>query len=47
MQAAQGAAEAKGDADEAGLWRHRLHTYLDALFRLDPSAGSEYHDLQA
>ena len=47
VQAAQEAAEEKGDAPGAGVWRHRLHTYLDALFRHDPAAGSDYHDLQA
>ena len=47
MQAAQAAAEDRGDAAGASTWRLRLHTYLDALFKQDPAAGSEYHDLQA
>ncbi len=30
----------------AEVWRRRLFAYLQALFAVDSSAGTEYHDLQ-
>lgn len=46
MQAAIREAEAAGRDKAAAQWRQRLHMYLDALFRRDAAAGTEFADLQ-
>ena len=47
MQAEQQQAQEEGDSNEGDRWRHRLHHYLDQLFQKDPTAGADYHHLQA
>lgn len=39
-------AERSGNKAGRDEWLRRLHMYLDALFKQDPSAGAAYHDLQ-
>ncbi|KAK9816865.1 hypothetical protein WJX72_006282 [[Myrmecia] bisecta] len=46
LQAAMLEAQAGGDAQLAGVWRKRLHHYLDWLFKKDATAGVDFHDLQ-
>ena len=46
VQAEQQRATDAGDNNEAEVWRHKLHHYLDQLFQKDQTAGADYHVLQ-
>lgn len=46
LQAAVKESDAAGREPDSGMWRQRLHGYLDALFRRDAAAGTEFADLQ-
>ena len=46
-QAALDDAAKGGRKAEAATWRHRMHRYLHALFRLDPAIAEDFHHYQA